>query len=185
MHLFIGSTNPVKINSATVAASETWPEVTVVGYDVASGIPEQPWGDAETRQGAQNRAQAAWEAGIAEHPDLDQSQALAIGLEGGVIDHQGEIWSTVWIAVLDKTGNFWESNGARFKVPDPVAKVLREGGEMGPIIADIVQEADIRQKQGMIGIITNTFIDRTEEYTGVVKMALGLWYGRDWYNSFS
>jgi non-canonical (house-cleaning) NTP pyrophosphatase len=39
-------------------------------------------------------------------------------------------------------------------------------------------EKDVRSKQGMIGIITNGFVDRTEEYTGITKMALGLWYGR-------
>ena len=44
-------------------------------------------------------------------------------------------------------------------------------------------EADVRSKQGMVGVVTKNFVDRTEEYTGIIKMALGLWYGRDWKKS--
>ena len=37
-------------------------EVVVEGFDVASGVPAQPWGEAITRQGALQRAVAACEA---------------------------------------------------------------------------------------------------------------------------
>ncbi|MBT4358433.1 MAG: DUF84 family protein, partial [Candidatus Pacebacteria bacterium] len=39
MQIYVGSTNPVKINSVINAASETWPEVQVQGFKTASGIP--------------------------------------------------------------------------------------------------------------------------------------------------
>ncbi len=94
----------------------------------------------------------------------------------------GELWSTVWVAVVDEKNQVFESNGARFKVPQVIAGRINNGEEMGPIMADIVQKENVRQKQGMIGIITTGFVDRTEEYTGIVKMALGLWYGRNWEN---
>jgi len=36
----------------------------------------------------------------------------------------------------------------------------------------------------MIGVVTNNFVDRTEEYSAIIKMALGLWYGRTWQKDF-
>jgi inosine/xanthosine triphosphatase len=182
--IFVGSTNPVKVNAVTTAASETWPEVMVHSIDVPSGINDQPIGDQETSQGARNRAQAALEDGItqlqSDRPDSQPPNTLGVGLEGGVFHHQGGLWSTVWVAVTDTQGNIFEANGARFKVPDLIADLIKEGKEMGPVVERLVGEADVRSKQGMIGVITNNFVDRTEEYTGITKMALGLWYGRDW-----
>jgi inosine/xanthosine triphosphatase len=160
------------------AASETWPEVKVSGISVPSQIKEQPTSDEETRQGASNRAKAVLEKGLKTlDKNLENDQVLGVGLEGGIfIDEQNEMWSTVWIAVIDQQGNLFEANGARFKVDPIVAEPIKKGEEMGPVIAQIVGEADVRSKQGMIGIVTANFVDRTEEYSGIVKMALGLWY---------
>jgi inosine/xanthosine triphosphatase len=180
MHLFIGSQNPVKVNAVTIAASETWPEVVVVGYDVPSGIAGQPMSDAETRQGAINRARAALKKGLQESA---VSLALGVGLEGGVFKQDNEVWSTVWIAVIDAQGNLFESNGARFKVPSQIADPIIAGEEMGVVIGRFFGDPLTKQKQGAIGVITQNFVDRTEEYTGIVKMALGLWYGRNWHTN--
>ena len=181
MHIFVGSHNPVKINAVTIAASETWPDAAVVGFDVPSGVDEQPVGDEMTRQGAVNRAQAALHDGLAQNMKItEDDDVLGVGLEGGVMEFGSELWSTVWVAVVDSVGNVYESNGARFKVPEIVAEQIRTGGEMGPIVALISGVSDVRKKQGFIGVLTNGFVDRTEEYSGIAKMALGVWYGRNW-----
>jgi inosine/xanthosine triphosphatase len=190
MHIFVGSTNPVKINAVIGAASETWPDVIVEGFDVPSGIADQPIGDEVTKQGAMNRAKAVLYDGLAKHEvdnfKFSSDEVVGVGLEGGVFDDQnGQMWSTVWAVVVDKNDLMEFSNGARFMVPDVVAKSIRSGEEMGPIISKIVGEADVRKKQGMIGITTKGFVDRTEEYQGIAKLALGLWYGRDWLKDYN
>jgi len=178
MQIYVGSTNPVKINAVTNAASETWPEVIVKGFSTKSGIPEQPIGDLVTKKGAENRAKAV--LNIAKKEGI-KKDFLGVGLEGGIFYDQDDLmWTTVWAVVIDNNGIFYHANGARFRVPKIVADRIKNGGEMGPIIAQVVGEEDIRSKQGMIGVITEGFVDRTEEYTGIVKMALGLWYGREW-----
>jgi inosine/xanthosine triphosphatase len=187
MHIFVGSHNPVKINAVVGASSETWPEVIVEGFDVPSGIAEQPLSDMETKTGAINRAKAALYDGLAKYDDkgakFDNEQAVGVGLEGGIFeDQEGKMWSTVWAAVIDQEDYIELANGARFQVPEIVSEQIRTGGEMGPIISQIVGETDVRKKQGMIGVITKNFIDRTEEYQIIIKMALGLWYGRNWLN---
>ncbi len=187
MYIFVGSTNPVKINATTMAASETWPMVKVEGIEVPSGIKAQPLSDDETRLGSENRAKAVLALGKQQllaqglsEADL-QTNLLGVGLEGGIFEKEnGEWWSTVWASVLDLQGQLFQSNGARFKVPDIIAQKLAAGGEMGPVVSQLVGQENIKQKNGAIGVITENFVDRTEEYTAIVKLALGLWYGRDW-----
>lgn len=189
-YIFVGSTNPVKINAVTQATAEKFPSIQVTSVDVPTGIAEQPMTDEETRNGARNRAMAAYEDGCAQvdfHPSADFSdcQVIAVGLEGGVFEREdGELWSTVWAAVYDGE-EFYESNGARFKVPDIIAEAIKKGGEMGPIMDDLMGGQDVRRKQGAIGVITNNFIDRTEEYSIIAKMALGVWFGREWQQQLS
>ena len=185
MKIFVGSTNPVKINAATIAASEQWPQVKVKGLEVDSGVSEQPRSDQETKTGAINRAKRALQKSQtkgqtvqAEPPNIFR---LGLGLEGGVMhDEQGVMWSVVWGAVVDPQGLVFCAKGGGFKVPKIVADKIRQGGEMGPIMSKMFDGRDIRHKEGMIGVITNKFLDRTELYVPIAKTALGLWFGRDW-----
>lgn len=192
MKIFVGSTNPVKVNAVTQAASETWPEVKVMGFEVESGVSSQPMSDEETKQGAIHRAQNALAAGMVSQeisggnsgPDsLAVPTFLGVGMEGGVVNQSnGEMWSTVWAAVVDQTGEVFLSAGARFQVPEKVAQLIREKVEMGHAVAEIIGEKDrnrIKQNTGLIGIMTDGFIDRTEEYQSIIKLALGIWYGRE------
>lgn len=177
MKIFVGSANPVKVNAALAAAIETWPDVKALGFSVESNVAAQPFSDEETKEGALNRAQAALAEGLKEH----EGECLGVGMEGGIVDLGEEMWSTVWAAVVDRDGNEAMSAGARFRVPDSVAEKIREGIEMGYAVADIIGEENknkIKQEQGLIGILTDGFVDRTEEYQGIIKLALGIWYGR-------
>jgi len=182
MHIFIGSTNPVKINAVINAASETWPELKAKGFSVASGVSDQPRTDEETRQGAITRAKNVLAKGKKSMKKQSKKDALmlGVGLEGGVFQKGDELWSTVWAAVVDENSNLFTANGARFKVPTMIAQPILAGEEMGPVVSKLCGKDDVKKKNGAIGVVTKNFIDRTEEYTGIVKLALGLWYGKDW-----
>ncbi len=184
MQIFVGSTNPVKLNATIIAASETWPEVVVQGFDVTSGVSEQPITDQETKQGAINRAQQALIKGLGATPTKKShngQETLGMGLEGGVfIDDEDQMWTTVWGAVVDQEEQVFLGNGARFKVPSLVAQEILAGGEMGPFMADYCQVPSLKTREGLIGVVTKNFVDRTEEYATIAKLVLGLWYGQDW-----
>lgn len=181
MNIFVGSSNPVKLNAVRQALAEKYPNADVQGFDVASGVSHQPITDEETMIGAINRAKAALASGLAETKQKDVTDVLGIGLEGGVFtDEQGQMWSTVWAAVVDTDGQEYVANGARVKVPTIIAEPIARGEEMGPVMQSLTGISDVRKKQGMFGIITKDFISRTEEYGAIVKCALGLWYGRGW-----
>ncbi len=179
MTLFVGSTNPVKINAVKTAVQAQWPDAVVVGLAVSSGVSDMPMGDEETRAGARQRAQAALTQGLSETTVGDQ-QVLGVGLEGGVTQLADGLYSTVWVSVVDQTGVFFDSNGARFRVPDSIAKQILDGTEMGEVVSQMFNGANIKQSNGAIGVITKNFVDRTTEYTGIAKLAIGLWFGQDW-----
>jgi inosine/xanthosine triphosphatase len=176
----VGSTNPVKKNAVKQALSEKMPEAEVEGFEVPSGVNAQPMTDEETRLGAENRARAAVERGKLQFAD-QTTEVFGIGLEGGIFqDSAGELWSTVWAAVVSPEGDLYVANGSRIRIPETIAQPMLKGEEMGPLVERLTGLGDVRQKQGMFGVITQNFVTRTEEYSSIVKMALGLWYGRDW-----
>lgn len=80
----VGSTNPVKINSAHMGiaqSSQAALGVVCTGYGVSSGVSDQPVGDSETQAGAETRAIAAFEAYKKEH---GEGPCYSVGLEGGI-----------------------------------------------------------------------------------------------------
>jgi len=185
-YFFVGSINPIKTSSVRRATVSHWPNAVVNGYEVESGVSAQPRTDAETKLGATQRAQAALHAGLKElqtqHSDQNQDDltAIGIGLEGGVFEQDGEMWSTVWGVVVDQKDQVFASNGARFLIPQIVAEKIYQGEEMGVASAHISGIENVKHKNGLIGIVTKDFVDRTTEYASIAKLTIGLWYGRTW-----
>jgi inosine/xanthosine triphosphatase len=182
MKFIIASTNPVKINAVISAVAKQFPDATVKGLEVESGVSAQPMSDEETKLGSINRASAVRALAIEQKIITAQEEFLCIGLEGGVfhpayVDNKEELWSTVWATALDQDGKQYFSNGARFPLPDFLSKLLLAGEEMGPALGKREKDPDLRKKEGMIGLITNHFTNRTDEYESIVKIAIGLWYG--------
>lgn len=179
MTIFIGSINRAKIEAVKKAILHKIPNAVIIPVEVLSGVSDQPRSDSETRTGARNRASAALKIGLSDK----NSETLGIGLEGGVFEDSEGMWSTVWVCVASKSGEVFESNGARIRLPEIIAKEIRLGGEMGPVVDSLLQRhghESVRQNHGMIGVVTNNFTDRIEEYATIAKLALGLWYGRNW-----
>lgn len=184
MKFIVASKNPVKINAVAAAVKEQFSDVLVEGLEVESGVSAQPMSDEETMTGALNRAKAVRNLALERKMIGKNEEVLCVGLEGGVfhpsfIENKNELWSTVWVVVLDKEGNSYFSNGARFPLPDFMSELLLAGEEMGPSLGKRLKDPDLRKKEGMIGFLTNHFTNRTDEYTNIVKIAVGLWYGRD------
>jgi inosine/xanthosine triphosphatase len=187
MIIFVGSKNPVKVNAVKQAVAHVWPDCLIRGIEVPSGVNSQPTSDDETRQGAENRAKAVLAQGLIELQNegmnLEKEEVLGVGLEGGVFTQGKQMWSTVWSAVTDKSGHLYVTNGSRMKIHSIIAQKIWQGEEMGKVVEELSGQLDIRTKQGMIGLVTNNFVDRTEEYMHIVKLAFGVWYGRDWVSS--
>ncbi|KAK4447852.1 inosine triphosphate pyrophosphatase-like protein [Podospora aff. communis PSN243] len=169
--IVVASLNPVKIAAAVQGFSDMFPgsAFTSRGVSVPSGVPDQPLGDAETLQGALNRAQRAREA----EPDAD----FWVGLEGGVLEEEGEnggpklVQSFAWIVVIggSRTG---KARTAAYYLPEETAKLVRGGMELGPAEDIVWGKSNTKQKNGSVGLLTGDVIDRKGYYVQAVVLAL-------------
>jgi inosine/xanthosine triphosphatase len=165
MRVGVGSTNPVK-RAATESALTDFPGAVVESVAVESGVSEQPVGERETVEGAQNRARNVLDAG-----DYD----LGVGLEGGVAEVAGTdgLFLIMWAAATDgeRVGH---GAGPRLRLPESIAGRVREGEELGPVMDDVLDMENVAEKQGAAGALTGHVIDRE----GALKQALAGALGR-------
>ena len=189
----VGSRNPVKVNSARAAFERCFPDCTIdaVGIDVPSGVPDQPWGDGETRQGAMARAQAVSAAyAAAEGKPCD----FAVGLEGGVVeDDLGAAHPSIgaslptklvscfaWMAVLQTSAaatsmpRWGLARTASFPLPPRMVELMRGDPpmELGTADDTVFGDTNSKQKGGTIGKLTHGLIDRTAYYEHALICAL-------------
>lgn len=89
----VGSANPVKVEAVRLAFEDLYADTSikihVTSHNAPSGVSDQPYGDAETKLGAVNRANAAWEDAERSVPDSVKDLRktvpdFSVGLEGGV-----------------------------------------------------------------------------------------------------
>lgn len=162
MKIAIGSKNPVKIAAAKAILTQAFPNAEFVSMAVRSGVPEQPWGDDETRHGAENRARAAL---------LATGADFGLGLEGGVLKTPIGVMTCAWCAIVDANGKVGFGGGLNMLLPKNVSEILLAGGELGPAMDTISNGHNTKQKQGAVGILTNGLSSRQSAYEQLVATA--------------
>lgn len=164
MLVAIGTKNKAKTKAIENVVRTYFKDVQFVQFDVASNVSEQPFSVEETRQGAINRALNTYKLSQAE---------LSFGLEGGVRELDGIMYCCNWGAVALKDGTVISSGGAEFMLPEEIAKQLRAGNELGPVMDLYTKQNDTRHHSGAIGVFTAGLIDRAEMFEHIVKLLVG------------
>ena len=161
MFVGVGSGNPVKVAAVEDALGGRF-DARVESAPVESGVSEQPFGEEETIEGAENRARQAVCSGD-----------LGVGLEGGVADVAGTdgLYLIMWAAVTDGE-TMGHGAGPRIQLPESVARRIRDGEELGPVMDDLLGEDDVAKNQGAAGALTDGIIDRQEALEHAVAGAL-------------
>lgn len=167
-HVVVGSTNPVKIAAARAVLERLAPGVQVHGLAVASGVPDQPFGDEETQAGARQRARAALEAA----PEA----TLAVGLEGGVVAlASGQLRTCAWAVVVDRQGREGVGGSLSMPLPERVAARIRAGEELGHAMDAEARTTGTKHGRGAVGILTAGLVDRQRAYEPMVAYAMAPW----------
>ncbi len=159
----VGSANPVKVASVTNVVRHHDVAAEVRSVAVASGVPDQPWGDAETIRGARQRAVAARDAINAD---------LGIGLEGGVVDADGELRTCAWAAVATRDGRVFVGGSLSMALPPAVAAHVRNGVELGHAMDRVCATTGTKHGAGAVGILTRGLVDRQQAYEIITAYAL-------------
>lgn len=160
MTIIIASTNPTKVN----AVKEVFINQTVSAKDIPSLVSNQPLTDIETLTGALNRAKQAAKV---------ENAIIGIGLEGGVMEIENQIYLCNWGALVDQTGAEFIAGGARIPLPVEITTALKEGKELGDLMDFYAQKKNVSKKQGAIGIFTNELIGRKDMFIHVLQLLKG------------
>lgn len=156
----VGSTNPIKVEPVRAVLARAFPEARVVAVNARSGVPEQPIGCEQMRQGARSRAMGALKELLAQMPAEDGAMYWGVGLEGGVVFEDEVAWLTGAVAVVTNTGQSSLAWSPRCPLPPGVAAELRAGGELGPIMDKLSGVSDSKKKLGATGYLTNGLAPR-------------------------
>lgn len=171
----VGSTNPVKIAAARVVLASFVPDATVTGVPVASGVRVQPWGDPETVRGAETRARAALST-------LDAD--LGIGIEGGVVEDDGGVLRTcAWAVVVSRDGRSSVGGSLAMPLPAAVARLVRDGVELGHAMDAVSGGRDTKHGAGAVGILTAGRIDRQRAYEAIITYAMAPWFASEYWTA--
>lgn len=167
MKIFVGSKNPVKIDSVKEALSNYFESIEVIGMDAESGVSVQPVGE-ETFIGARNRALFLQSYCNKENIGAD----LFIGIEGGIAKLFDKWFAFGCMCVIDSSGKEGFGTSPLFELPKPVVDKLLDGIELGDVMDQIQNEENTKQKQGAIGYFTNGVMNRKELYIEGLKVAV-------------
>lgn len=162
MKVIIGSKNPTKLN----AVQEVFTGVEMISINAESKVSAQPFSDEETREGAINRALQC--AGYAPN-------AIGIGLEGGVMFINDQLFLCNWGALVSQNKKVYTASGARILLPDEIKEKLNSGAELGELMDSYAKKNEVRNNEGAIGIFTNNIISRKEMFVHVAKLLKGQW----------
>ncbi len=160
----VGSLNPVKVGAVRAVIVPLAPGVTVSGVLVPSEVRSQPWGDEETIRGARTRAFGA----LAKMPGAE----LGVGIEGGVVDGDGGLRTCAWAVVAGREGREGVGGSLALPLPPTVARLVRDGEELGAAMDALVGETNTKHGLGAVGILTAGLIDRQRAYETLVTYAL-------------
>ncbi|PPA71680.1 DUF84 family protein [Jeotgalibacillus proteolyticus] len=139
----------------------------VTGISVPSNVSDQPFGNEETMTGAINRASLARSRSGAK---------LGLGLEGGVVETSQGLFICNWGALKDERFSApFVAGGASLPLPEEVARKVRAGQELGPVMEAFSQRENIRQQEGAVGIFTNGRVGRSMMFSHIVMLLIGQW----------
>jgi inosine/xanthosine triphosphatase len=172
LKVVVGSTNPVKINATKKAFSRFFDDIEVIGINVDSGVSEMPISRSEIINGAINRAKKSLE-----------NADYGVGLEGGTHETKYGMLLMGVTAIISKNGEIGLGNTEGFILPEMIAKRIRNGEELGPVMDDIINEKDTKKKLGAVGIFTKGQITRTDSFEQSVIIALIKFINPQFYNN--
>ena len=162
----VGSKNPVKLAAARAVVTRLVPDITIEAIEVSSGVPDQPFGDDQTIRGAIARARGAREK-------LDSD--FGVGIEGGVVEMpDGTMRTCAWAAVVSRSGRHGVGGSLAMPLPDSVAKMIRDGMELGHAMDKLTSQTGTKHGAGAVGVLTAGLVDRQAAYEVLVAYALSV-----------
>jgi len=173
MKFAVGSKNPVKISAVANAVKKVWKDADVIGVEVDHGTGVQPTSNEAGLKGATLRAELC----------LKQADSdFGVGIEGNTEETGHGMLLQGWVVIVNRQGEKGIANCGGFLLPERVAKEVRKGRELGPVMDELAGVHNTKQKMGSTGILTNGLISRTEAFEKGVIFALARFLNPQYYD---
>lgn len=174
MKIVVASLNPAKIEAVRAAFSKAFPNkpFEIEGVSVPSDVKDQPTSIEEARRGAENRAMNAQKA---------REAYYWVGLEAGIEDTPHGMVSSAWVCVMDGTRRGFGNSG-QFVLPEKIARLVREGKELGEADDIVFGRTNSKQAEGAIGILSRHLYTRSDALCFATVAALIPFMNRDLYS---
>ncbi len=169
----VGSKNPTKMKPVEDIFRIHFPDVCVVGVDVASGVSDQPKNDDEIYTGAKNRALNALHA-------VDGA-AYGVGIEGGIANRPFGRFEYSLVVVVDRFGHEGIGSSGGLLLPDKIVGMIDEDKTLEEAIDETFGTEKIGRGIGMFGIMTKGVVTRAEGVKHGVAFALARFLHPDVY----
>ena len=173
MKVSVASTNPVKVEAVRKAFSRFYSDAEIISCDTDSGVGSMPMSESETEKGAVQRAKAA------ALPGMD----FSVGLEGGCDEKDSGMFLMGKVTVIDSLGNIGISTTGQMLLPEQIARKLREGKELGPLMDQLTGRESVKKKEGAVGHFTKNNISRTDSFEQAVVLALVRFINKEVYDA--
>ncbi len=164
LKVIVGSRNPVKVRAVATALELYYPnaQIDCQGVDAPSQVPEQPINSQQTRDGAINRLRFCQQ----------QHQAdFYAAIEGGVDLFEDGPATFAYVAVANSQ-QLAVGRSANMPLPSSVFQALEQGEELGPLMDQLFNTTNIKQKGGAIGLLTNGLASREDNYVHALILTL-------------
>lgn len=191
MIIFVGSTNPVKINAVKQVFSIIFPKknITVNSLDISSEVSNQPIELNNVVKGAVKRAQNAMNKAKKIFPtyfENEDEDIFSIGIEAGLVSIPFTISGYLdyqFCAIIDKTGKSSIGSNSGWEYPGEVINSIINNRdlEIADIMTKISGDNEIKYRGGAIGYYSKGYLKREELTRQGIFMALIPWINQDEY----
>ncbi len=164
MIVAVGSTNPTKIQPVRDVFRHHFPNVTVKGVVVSSGVAEQPMSNDEMFTGALNRAKQA----LKKVKNAD----YGVGIEGGIHKYSYGWFEWSLIIIVDRKGDVGIGSSGGLALPRKVIAHIENGKNLEEAVDELFGTKKIGEGIGMFGLFTKGVVTRTEGVKHGVAFAL-------------
>ncbi len=167
MKVCVASQNKIKVGAVSEAFGSVFDKTDEIAFEtcsVASGVSDQPMDNAETLEGAYNRALNAQN----ENAGYD----YYVGIEGGLEKIGGQLYAFAWVVIRNDKKRIGKARTAGFLLPPKVTELIAQGKELGEADDIVFGMSNTKQSVGASGLLTKGLISRQELYRPAVIMAL-------------
>ncbi|MFK7908064.1 MAG: inosine/xanthosine triphosphatase, partial [Chitinophagales bacterium] len=178
--IVVASKNPTKVNAALLGFQRLFPnqDFAAKGMSVPSGVSDQPMNDAETFEGALNRAKNV-------QKKSEKDADFWVGIEGGLTYNiAGKMEAFAWIVVLSKSSPkiIGKARTASFEIAGPIEDLIHQGYELGHADDLVFGDDNSKQKSGATGLLTDNVMNRVLLYEMAMILALVPFKNKDLYS---